>query len=618
MSLLISLQNAYLENADKIILNDVNWQIQTGQRFALIGRNGVGKSTLMKVLAGDVALDKGLVQNQKGLKIAQLPQDLSKSYGDSVFADIFYRTKLQKGLAEGIELSHFYIENGILHLKSEFHDDFLLLDFARRCNEYIQVMQLELNALWKTMSGGMKRRSTLVAALLSSPDVLLLDEPTNHLDIQAIVWLEQFLKDFKGSVVFVTHDRYFLKAVANHIVALEGGCLRQYNDGYEAYLNQRAAELAAFDNENNRLKHKLAAEEHWLQRGVTARRTRNQGRLQALLNLRKTVAERQKIIGLPGHWNPQVIRSGRVLLTAEHLNFDYDSQLILKDFSFILMRGDKLGIVGPNGCGKTTLARILLGEIHAQSGSIKYTNTLEPIYFDQMQKQLDTEKTVMYNIAEGAEYVELPHGKTHVAGYLKDFMFMPDQLQRPVSSLSGGERQRLMLAKCLAKQGNLMVFDEPSNDLDLESLEHLASMMVEYNGTFVLVSHDRALIEDVVTRLLVWEAPGVFKEILPQEWDPKMYVKQKEPELAKVITEKPTIGKTNLNYNEQKELKKLPDEIAKLEEKIANIHHQMSQTDFYQSSSTQSENALAQLKQFEDKLESLYARWEILEAKGEG
>jgi ATP-binding cassette subfamily F protein uup len=617
MSLLLSLQNAHLENADKVILDDVNWQIHTGQRFALIGRNGVGKSTLMKVLSGDVALDKGLVQSQKGLKIAQLPQDLSKSYGDNVFADIFYRTKLQNGLPQNVQISDFFIEHGILNLKSELHDDFALLDFVRRCNEYIQVMQLELNALWKTMSGGMKRRCTLVAALLSSPDVLLLDEPTNHLDIQAIVWLEQFLMDFKGAVVFVTHDRYFLKAVANHIVALESGYLRQYNDGYEAYLNQRAAELAAFDNENNRLKQKLAAEEHWLQRGVTARRTRNQGRLQALLNLRKTVAERQKNIGLPGHWNPQVIRSGRVLLTAEHLNFSYANQTIIKDFSFILMRGDKLGIVGPNGCGKTTLARMLLGEIKPQSGSIKYTNTLEPIYFDQMQKLLDTEKTVMYNIADGAEYVELPHGKTHIAGYLKDFMFMPDQLQRPVSSLSGGERQRLMLAKCLAKQGNLMVFDEPSNDLDLESLEQLASMMVDYNGTFILVSHDRALIEDVVTRLLVWEAPGVFKEILPQEWDPKTYVKPKAIAVDKITPEKQTSVKTNLNYNEQKELKKLPDEIAKLEEKIASIHQKMADPNFYQSTSTQSETVLEQLKQFEDKLDSLYARWEILEAKGD-
>jgi len=613
MSLLLSLQNAELKHANRVILDGAFWQIHPGQRFALIGRNGAGKSTLMQVMMGHIVLDKGALHFQKGLKVAALPQDLSQSYGETVFEDIFYRTQQYQGLPAERQVSDFYIENEELFLHPIHHDDPLLLDFVAKCNTYCKILQLNLSMPWKGMSGGMKRRTGLVATLLANPDLLLLDEPTNHLDIEAIVWLEQYLVTFKGAVVFVTHDRYFLRAVANHIMALEGGLLRQYNEGYEAYLNQRASELAAVENENSRLKHKLAAEEHWLQRGVTARRTRNQGRLNALLKLRQTVSERQKTIGMPGQWNTQVIRSGRVLLTAENIGFSYETKKIVDDFSFILMRGDKLGIVGPNGCGKTTLAKMLLGNMAPQSGRIQYTNTLEPIYFDQLQQQLDMNQTVMHNVSNGAEYVELPEGKVHVAGYLKDFMFLTEELQRPVHTLSGGEKQRLMLAKCLAKQGNLMVFDEPSNDLDLESLEQFASMMVSYTGTFILISHDRALIEDTVTRLLVWESPGVFKEILPNNWDPKKIYLPKESKPV-MVASSPEI-KSNLSYNEQKELKKIPDEISRIEQKISDMHDKMAEPDFYQQSEEMTSKTLQQLQDFEKHLVILYERWETLENK---
>lgn len=617
MSLLLSLQNAVLKHANQVILDQANWQIHRGQRFALIGRNGAGKSTLLQVISGFISLDKGNVQLQKGLRIAGLPQDVTSSLGKTVFEDIFFRTQQQSGLSKEIKLSDFHIHENKIELSAIHHDEPLLLMFVAQCNELCQVMQLHLKDAYNSLSGGMKRRVALVAAILANPDLIILDEPTNHLDIQAITWLENYLKAFKGAVVFVTHDRYFLKAVANHIVALEFGVLRQYNENYESYLNQRAAELAAVENENSRLKHKLAAEEHWLHRGVTARRARNQGRLNALLALRKTIAERQKNIGMPGQWNPQVIRSGRVLLTAEHLNFAYQQKTIVKDFSFILMRGDKLGIVGPNGCGKTTLARMLLGEIKPDSGSIKYTNTLSPIYFDQLQKQLDVNQTLMHNIANGAEYVEGPEGKVHVAGYLKDFLFDASQLQRPVHTLSGGERQRLMLAKCLTQQGNLMVFDEPSNDLDLESLEQLASMLVNYQGTFILISHDRALIEDVVTRLLVWEAPGVFKEILPSEWQPHVQSSVIETQVQQNSV-RPSEQKQTLSYTEQKELMKLPDEIAKIESKIASLHDAIGQPDFYSQTAKDTEATLKQLKDLETKLEEVFTRWGYLEDKAKG
>ena len=611
MSLLLSLQHACLKHANLSILDDANWQIHQGQRFALIGRNGAGKSTLLHVIAGELNLDKGLVQIQKGLRIASLPQDLSQSFGATVFEDLIYRVQRQGGLSLDITLEHFHVTPLELRLQAAYHDEPLLLSFVQRCNELSRVMQVQYDNAWAGLSGGMKRRVALMAAILAEPDLLLLDEPTNHLDIQAIIWLERFLLNFKGAVVFVTHDRYFLKAVANHIVALEAGQLRQYNQDYEAYLNARAAELAAFENENNRLRHKLAAEEHWLHRGVTARRARNQGRLNALLELRKTVALRQQEMGFAGNWNPQLIRSGRVVLTAEHLQFSFAQKTMVEDFSFMLMRGDKLGIVGPNGCGKTTLARLLLGELQAQSGQVKYTSTLKPIYFDQLQKQLDLNQTLMANISDGAEYVQGPQGTVHIASYLKDFLFSPEHLQRPVHTLSGGERQRLMLAKCLTLQGNLMVFDEPSNDLDLESIEQLSEMLVSYPGTFILISHDRALIEDVVTRLIVWEAPGRFKEILPSEWQPQVTQPLALP--PKVEVREVQAQKSSLSYNEQKELLKLPDEIAKLENKIENLYHLMSLSDFYQQDLDVQENKLQDLKALESKLEALFLRWEYLE-----
>lgn len=614
MSLLISLQNAGFIHSGRNILADANWQIHQGQRFALIGRNGVGKSTLMGILEGQLTLDSGQIHYQKGARIAALPQDLSHAFGQHLFEEVLLRVQHYGGLPTIVKVGDFNVQPEEVELKTEYHDEILLLDFVSQLNKLGLVMQLKWTDHWRDLSGGMKRRVALVATLLANPDVLLLDEPTNHLDIQSILWLEQYLKNFKGAAVIVTHDRVFLKAVSNQIVALDDGTLRQYQDGYETYLNQRAAELAAVENENNRLQQKLAQEEHWLHRGVTARRARNQGRLNALLDLRKTMAERQKNIGKPGQWNPQIVRSGRVLLTAENINFQFSGKMILKDFSMMLMRGDKLGIVGPNGCGKTTLARILLGQIPNQSGHLKFSSTIEPIYFDQLQNKLKMDKSVLYNIAEGSEYVNTENGTVHVASYLKDFCFMPDQLMRPTHTLSGGERQRLMLAKCMTEKGNFLVFDEPTNDLDLESLEQLSSLLVSYPGTFILISHDRAFIQDVVTRLLVWEAPGVFREILPEEWNPVLNTSEPaEKPKEMVVKNKPITN--NLSYAEQKELLKLPDDIAKIENKIQKLHEEMSQLDFYERSTAQQEQTINALKDQENKLEQLFVRWEQLENK---
>jgi ABC transport system ATP-binding/permease protein len=610
MSLLISLNHASLCQAGLQIIEDVSWQIQQNQRYALIGRNGAGKSTLMRLLTKEIHLDSGAIHFKKGLIISCLPQDLSISFGSTVFEDIFNRVKSQNGFHVPVGLEDFLIDEHQVHLIPERYDEPGLLSFVQELNHLLNLMQLHPLHSWLSLSGGMKRRCALAAAILVHPDVLLLDEPTNHLDIQSILWLEQYLKNFKGAVIFVTHDRVFLKNVATHIVALAYAQLKLYDDGYEAYLNQRSAELAEEENESNRMQQRLLQEEHWLQRGVTARRKRNQGRLKALMDLRHQVSERQKEFGMPGQWGAQVIRSGRVLMTAEHIGFSYENKTLIKDFSFLMMRGDKIGIVGPNGCGKTTLARILLGEIAAQSGKIQFGATIEPIYFDQLQTRLNLDESVMYNVANGAEYVELAEGKVHVAGYLKDFLFMPDQLQRPVNTLSGGEKQRLMLARCLAEKGNLMVFDEPSNDLDLESLEQLANLLVQYAGTFILISHDRALIEDSVSRLIVWESPGVFREISPSQWQAQtILVEKKMPEQVVKVGQ----SSSKLDYAQQKELLKLPDDIAKVEDKITKIHEKMADTHFYQQSLDLLAKTQKELEECENKLQMLYDRWDELE-----
>ena len=610
MSLLISLSNASLTNAGVAILDNVNWQISRQQHFALIGRNGAGKSTLLRALNKELSLDKGALHLQKGLSIACLPQDLSLSYGKTVFEDIFKRVQAQ-GALQGADCQYFQVTADRVELNPAYFDEPSLTAFVKELNELLQVMQLGAQDLWESLSGGMKRRCALVAALLVRPEVLLLDEPTNHLDIAAIVWLEQFIKNFAGAVVFVTHDRIFLQNVATHIVALEDGLLRQYNYGYDAYLQQRATEAIEAENETNRMKQRLLQEEHWLQRGVTARRKRNQGRLQALMTLRKNIAERQKELGLPGQWNPQVIRSGRVIMTAENISYAVAQKAIVKDFSFLMMRGDKIGIVGPNGCGKTTLAKILLGQLQPNAGRIKFTNSIEPIYVDQLQSQLNLQESLFNNVADGAEYIALGEEKVHVAGYLKDFLFAPEQLQRSISTLSGGEKQRLLLAKCLALPGNFMVLDEPSNDLDLESLELLANLLVQYSGTFILISHDRALIEDCVTRLLVWEEPGVFREILPSQWQinkPLTVQVNKVPETTKHTA-------PSRSYAEQKELLKLPDEIAKIEAQISKLHHEMGDAGFYLQNAQTIAAVQSNLNALEEKLMQYYARWEELEQK---
>jgi len=608
MTLLLSLTQATLTIAHQKLLDDANWQIHQGQRFALIGRNGAGKSSLLKVLQGQIVLDHGQCSVQKGLKITGLAQDFNNLGQGLVYEDLLIRIAEQ-----GVQISseHFSLENDKLVLKPVYHEEGWLVAFAQECNHLCQILKIDLKQNWSSLSGGMKRRIALAAAILAKPQLLLLDEPTNHLDIHAIMWLENYLLQFKGAVVFVTHDRLFLQAVANSIVGLEHGKLKQYDLNYEAYLNQREAELAAIDHENQRLRHKLAAEEHWLQRGVTARRTRNQGRLAALMKLRETVAKRQATMGAPGHWNPDLLRSGRVILTADHLNYGFEHHLMLKDFSLMLMRGDKIGIVGPNGCGKTTLARILLGELAPHSGTISHGPHLSTLYFDQMQQALDLSKTLVENIAQGTEYVEGPDGKQHVASYLKQFMFYPDQFHRPVYTLSGGERQRLMLAKCLLDSAHLMVLDEPSNDLDLETLEHLSAMLVNFSGSFILISHDRALVADVVTRLLVWKAPGVFQEILPQDWDPK--ARMPEPTLPSKKTSERSSTKPSLSYAEQKELLKLPDEISKLEAKIEALHEVIAEPGFYQADEAVTASKLAELANYEKKLSQCYQRWEYLE-----
>ena len=469
------------------------------------------------------------------------------------------------------------------------------------------------------LSGGMKRRVLLAAALIASPDLLLLDEPTNHLDIEAIEWLESYLKTFKGSVLLVTHDREFLGQVANRIVEIDRGTLYQHDCNYETYLERRESNQLSEQKQNDLFDKRLAEEEVWIRTGVKARRTRNEGRVRALKALREEYKARRNQLGKVKSLTLDVNRSGSVVIEAQQVNYSIEQKKLLQDFSLVLNRGDKLGIIGPNGCGKTTLVRLLLGELQADSGNIKQGTSLSVAYFDQLRRQLHEDKTVMFNVGDGADYVTINGKQKHVASYLRDFLFLPERFNQPVSVLSGGERNRLLLAKLFAKPVNFLVMDEPTNDLDIETLELLEELLGDYPGTLILISHDRAFINQVVTSVLVYEEAGKFAEFFGGYDDYKLHKKQQQKE-REVVDKAVSVAKRNastvkLNFNEQRELTKLPQKIEQLEKKIAELHLQMAAPSFYQQDAQAIAKINQSLAEDEALLMEFYARWEALEER---
>ncbi|WP_131780299.1 ATP-binding cassette domain-containing protein [Legionella bozemanae] len=611
---IISLHGVSLNIAGNQLLDNADWQIQPHDRIALVGRNGAGKSTLLKLLLGDLVPDSGQINQLSGLRVAGLTQEVPITEEESVYHF------LVKSLGEvGEILSRFNELSQLgdtdkLALCQQQMDNLHAWDKLPQIETMASRLGIATNERMNNLSGGMKRRVLLGAALIATPDLLLLDEPTNHLDIEAIEWLEAYLKSFKGAVLLVTHDREFLSQVSNRILEIDRGKLYQHDCNYETYLDRRETIRLSEQKQNDLFDKKLAEEEAWIRTGIKARRTRNEGRVRALKAMREEYKARRNQLGKVKSFSLDVTRSGAVVIEANQVNYNLGNKTILRDFSLLLTRGDKLGIIGPNGCGKTTLVRLLLGELQPDSGQIKRGTSLSVAYFDQLRRHLQEDQTVMFNVGDGADYVTINGKQKHVASYLREFLFSPERFNQPVSVLSGGEKNRLLLAKLFAKPVNLLVMDEPTNDLDIETLELLESMLVDYPGTLILISHDRAFINQVVTSVLVYEEAGQFNEFVGGYDEYKMHKKQQQREqVVKTPVVKRNPATNKLSFNEQRELAQLPQKIEQLEAKIAELQLQMAEPKFYQQDAQLITKINQGLAEDEDLLTRLYARWEVLE-----
>jgi ATP-binding cassette subfamily F protein uup len=611
---IVSFHGVSLDLAGNRLLDKVDWQIQSKERIALVGRNGAGKSSLLRVLQGELVADSGQIQRINGLRVAGLTQDVPLSAKESVYHF------LVKGLGEvGEVLDRFNRlskTNNLLELAScqQEMDNLQAWDVLSRVEVMASRLGLNPAAEMSQLSGGMKRRTLLAAALIASPDLLLLDEPTNHLDINAIEWLESWLKSYSGSLLLVTHDREFLGQVANRIVEIDRGKLHSYECTYETYLDRKEAKRLSEQKENDLFDKRLADEEIWIRTGIKARRTRNEGRVRALKAMREQHKVRREQLDKVKAFDLDVSRSGELVLEAKEINYAVKGKELVRHFSLLLMRGDKIGIIGPNGCGKTTLIRLLLQELQPDSGYVRQGTQLEVAYFDQLRRTLNEQETVMANVGDGADHVIINGKQKHVASYLREFLFPPERLNQLVATLSGGERNRLLLAKLFAKPVNLLVMDEPTNDLDIETLELLETMLLNYSGTLLLISHDRAFINQVVSSILLYEGEGRFTEYVGGYDEYCLLKKQQREQIAKPA--KPIKNSVKLSFNEQRELTQLPEHIEMLEKEISKLQEIMAASDFYLQDSKQITEYTQKLAENEQMLAALYARWELLEDRG--
>ena len=591
---LVSLDHIRMAYGHLPLLDDASLLIEAGERVCVIGRNGTGKSTLLQIISGDVIPDAGTVWRQPGLRAARLDQDVPLST-DRTVLDV---------VADGFkELEHV----------DRWHVD-VSVDMV------ISRLGLPADAIVSTLSGGWRRRVLLARALVAQPDLLLLDEPTNHLDIEAMMWLESFLDDYRGAVVFVTHDRAFLQRVATRIVELDRGRLTSWPGNYETFLEKKEAWLASEAIQHEKFDKKLAQEEAWLRQGIKARRTRDEGRVRALMAMRKERAERRGQIGQVRLQSESAERSGQVVFEAESVTKSFGGPPVVKDASFRIMRRDRVGLIGPNGSGKTTLLRMLMSEIEPDTGEVRRGTNVHIAYYDQQREQLDPERTVFETVGQGNDTVTV-NGKTqHVHGYLRDFLFPAERANSPVKALSGGERNRLLLARLLTRPANVLILDEPTNDLDLETLELLESYLIDWPGTLLLVSHDRAFIDHVVTSTLVFEGNGLVQEYVGgyEDWlrqksaQPLPIANRESPRPAKV----PATGNTKkLSFKERREMEELPGRIERLEAEQDRLHARIASPDFYKESSDDIARALARIDELKDSLHDAYARWDELDSR---
>jgi ATP-binding cassette subfamily F protein uup len=575
------------------LLDNVSCQIDVADRIGLLGRNGAGKTTLMRVLSGEILPDHGEILVAPEKRIALLPQEVPQDLAGTV-VDI-----VRQGFPATID---------------EHHHDW---ESEHRMERLLGEMELAGSLEVESLSAGMKRRVLLAQQLVADPDLLLLDEPTNHLDIEAILWLEEFLSRWPKAFLFVTHDRAFLRKLATRILEIDRGRLFDWACDYDTFLTRKESALAAEEKQNALFDKKLAQEEAWIRQGIKARRTRNEGRVRALKAMRVERAERRSNVGKAKVAIQTDQRSGALVIRATDVSFGYGECKIVEQFSTEIMRGDKIGIIGPNGSGKSTLLRLLLGKLTPQSGEVRLGTNLEVAYFDQLRGQLDEEKTVQENVGEGANELLINGKSRHVLGYLQDFLFTPDRARSQVRFLSGGERNRVLLAKLFAKPANLIVLDEPTNDLDAETLELLEEQLVEFPGTLLVVSHDREFLNNVVTSTIAFDAEGPreyvggYDDWLRQR--PTATATASEKKSSPVPTKPQAEVKKKLTYNEQRELKALPEKIEKLEAAIEELHAAMADGVYYKQAAEKIASKQTELKSLEADLATAYQRWEALE-----
>ncbi|CAM3488257.1 ABC transporter ATP-binding protein [Rouxiella silvae] len=632
---LISMSGAWLSFSDAPILDNTELHIEPNERVCLVGRNGAGKSTLMKILNREVPLDDGRIVYEQDLIVARLQQDPPRNVGGTVFDFV------SEGVFEQAE--HLKAYHAISHLVEsdpseknlnklaqimEVLDHQGLWQLDSRISEVLLQLGLDGDTELSALSGGWLRKAALGRALVSAPKVLLLDEPTNHLDIESIAWLEEFLKEFQGSIIFISHDRSFIRNMATRIVDLDRGKLVSYPGNYELYLTSKEEALRVEDLQNAEFDKKLAQEEVWIRQGIKARRTRNEGRVRALKALRKERSDRREVMGTAKMQVVEAVSSGKIVFEMEDVNYSVAGKQLVSNFSAQVMRGDKIALVGPNGCGKTTLLKLMLSQLEADSGRVHCGTKLEVAYFDQHRAELDPERTVMDNLAEGKQEVMVNGRSRHVLGYLQDFLFHPKRAMTPVKALSGGERNRLLLAKLFLRPSNLLILDEPTNDLDVETLELLEELIDSYQGTVMLVSHDREFVDNSATECWIYEGNGVINSYVGGYHDAHHQRKSqrllrnsapaetKAAAPAKAEPAKRTAGK--MSYNQQRELEQLPLKISELEVLIEDLGKQMSDASFFTRPHDETQQVLNALASAELELEQAFERWEALEAQKNG
>ena len=622
---LVTLQDIYLSYGQPPLIDHINLVIERGERVCLIGRNGAGKSTLLKILTGQITADDGVLKRASGVKIAQLEQSVPEDAQGSVFDVITQGLGAEGELAK--RYHHLILELGtnpsdqtmrdLEECQSEL-DRVNGWDINQRVESIITKMDLDADVDISSLSGGYKRRVLLARALVCDPDLLLLDEPTNHLDIDAIQWVEQFLLKWEGSLLFISHDRRFMNNLATRFIEIDRGQLAEFNCNYVTYLQRKEEILEVEDKQNALFDKRLSQEEVWIRQGIKARRTRNEGRVRALESMRREYADRRKRQGTARMDIQQAERSGKIVAEAQNISFAFagDQQPVVRDFSTLIQRGDKVGFIGRNGVGKTTLIKLLLSELVPQQGSIKTGTNLNVAYFDQYRSALDEEKSVQDNVSGGRDMLEIGGKPKHVISYLQDFLFAPERCRQPVKALSGGERNRLLLAKLFTQPSNVLVLDEPTNDLDIDTLDLLEELLIDYKGTIILVSHDRAFLNNVVTSTLVFEGNGSINQYIGGYDDWLRQRKTEQPassqQPAKAQTKASSASK-KLSYKDQRELDNLPQEIENLETQIAELSEQISQPDFYRGDRNDIAETETRLSELQQQLSHCYDRWESLE-----